>query len=491
MKKLWSGRVRALSLAALVSGLVTASAAQAAGPLLRVERVDASKYPTLRAYVTLVSGTGASVTGLDKETFKVIELKTNEVEPFKVQALSASNYGVAIAVVFQASGVMEPVIDDIKKAVAGYLTGLGDKDQAAVVVYSDKVETLAPFGDRSVAASAVTKLQNPGFERLLWDGVAGALSLFPTPGVPTIKKQDDPKALPQARAIIVFGDGADTGSPGSDLEKVVAEAKKKQIPIFGIGHSQTDGASLENLKDLVQRATGGPFAYVAAETPDEIGKGFGRVASLISNQYVVEWKADDIDSDGKTHPLEIAVQIGGTTLRGAGEVTTPKWTNPVPYIVTLVIVLLLAAIGVVVYIKTRPEPVPVVLCPVCKREQLPEWDICLFCLKVAKATLLGVKGPSKGKKYPLVGKVVQIGKGPENFIKIADPSVSTRHAGIQIDGSKFEVVDMGSSNGTYVNGKKTTRRFLRNGDILTLGQTELKFESTSSDEDLGNYDDPS
>ena len=38
--------------------------------------------------------------------------------------------------------------------------------------------------------------------------------------------------------------------------------------------------------------------------------------------------------------------------------------------------------------------------------------------------------------------------------------------------------DLGSKNGVLVNGKKTARRFLRNGDIITLGMTEFKFEST-------------
>jgi pSer/pThr/pTyr-binding forkhead associated (FHA) protein len=59
-----------------------------------------------------------------------------------------------------------------------------------------------------------------------------------------------------------------------------------------------------------------------------------------------------------------------------------------------------------------------------------------------------------------------------------DGAVSGKHAGIAVDGDKFEIVDLGSKNGVLVNGKKTARRFLRNGDIITLGMTEFKFEST-------------
>jgi pSer/pThr/pTyr-binding forkhead associated (FHA) protein len=59
-----------------------------------------------------------------------------------------------------------------------------------------------------------------------------------------------------------------------------------------------------------------------------------------------------------------------------------------------------------------------------------------------------------------------------------DAAISGKHAGVAIDDTKFELVDLGSKNGVLVNGKKTPRRFLRNGDIITLGMTELKFETT-------------
>ena len=86
-------------------------------------------------------------------------------------------------------------------------------------------------------------------------------------------------------------------------------------------------------------------------------------------------------------------------------------------------------------------------------------------------------GQANGQK---VGKIVQMGSGPENQIRIMDGAVSGKHCGIAVDGDKFEIVDLGSKNGVLVNGKKTPRRFLRNGDIITLGLTELKFEATVS-----------
>jgi len=487
-------RKSALLAATLLS--IVAAPVLAAAPVLRVERVDASHWPMIRAYVTLVGGSGAPIGGLAKDNFKVIELKTNEVDPKEVRTLQATGYGATIAIVVQNSGVYSGVIEDVKKSVSGYINGLTDKDQVAVVVYSDKVDVLAPLGDKAAAASAMSKLGEPGGQRLLFDGVASALGLFPVPGTVTMRKKDDPAGQPQARAIVVFGDGKDSGS-SADIERLVAEAKKKLVPIFTIAHGADGEEGLATMEDLAGRATA-PFAYVSAPAVEDFNKAFINVASKIGNQYVVEWKADDVPSDGGTHALEIRVEVGETKIVGSGTVTTPKYWNPMPWIITGVVLLLLIALGVFIYIKTRPEPIPPRICPVCSKEQLPDWDVCLFCLKSSNAQLVVVKGWAVNKKFPLVGKTIAIGKGQADptqpadarAIRIPDTAVSTRHAGIQVDGTKFEVVDMGSSNGTFVNGKKVQRRFLGNGDILTIGQTQLKFETTITDSELGNFDDP-
>lgn len=464
------------AVAALVASLLLSGLASAAGPVLRVERVDASNWPTIRAWVTLVGASGAPITSLSKENFKIIELKKTEVEPTQVQSLDASGLGSSIAVVMQASGTMEPVMAEMKKAVAGYFSSLADADRVAFVTYSNTVEVLAPMGDKSAAASAASKVDNPGYQRLMYDGVASALGLFAG------------DSLPKARAVIILGDGGDSGS-SADASRLVAESKKKNIPLFAIGHSEVGGVDLDQLRNLVVGSLGGDYGYVDAPGAEDFNKGFVRIKDLLGKQYVVEWKAKSIKADKQTYPLEVSVEIGDTKLRASGEVETPFVKSYTMLIVLIVSVLLLAGIGVVVYIKTRPEPIPVVLCPVCRQEQMPDWEVCLFCMKVAKATLKGSKGPSAGKTYPLVGKTVKIGKGPENMIKIPDPTVSTNHCGIQINGTHFEVIDLGSSNGTFVNGKKVERRALRNGDVLTLGQTELRFESSVVDADGGDYGD--
>ena len=235
----------------------------------------------------------------------------------------------------------------------------------------------------------------------------------------------------------------------------------------------------EPLKSLeeISRRTGG--TYKGATSVDDIGKSLTVIKDYINRMYVMEWKTD-LEHDGKEHKLEIAMENdgGGPTLKSAVQVKTPDFFNWKKLVLVIAIILVLLLIAAAIWMLTRPKPLPPRFCPVCKREQIPEWDICLFCLKAAKARLSVQKGAQKGKVYPLVGKVVSIGSGPETNIRLMDGACSGKHAGVAIDGDKFEIVDLGSKNGVLVNGKKTPRRFLRNGDIVTVGMTELKFESS-------------
>ena len=68
-----------------------------------------------------------------------------------------------------------------------------------------------------------------------------------------------------------------------------------------------------------------------------------------------------------------------------------------------------------------------------------------------------------------------IGRSRECDIQISDPNASRRHAEIRRDGDTFSIVDLGSTNGTDVNGRRTQRATLSDGDRITIGTTDLVF----------------
>jgi predicted component of type VI protein secretion system len=92
-------------------------------------------------------------------------------------------------------------------------------------------------------------------------------------------------------------------------------------------------------------------------------------------------------------------------------------------------------------------------------------------------------GPTPGKAFPLDKDEMFIGREANNDITINDPEVSRKHARLYVQGGNMILEDLGSTNGTSVNGQRLTGPYvLRAGEIITLGEKiTLLFESVSSD----------
>jgi hypothetical protein len=83
-----------------------------------------------------------------------------------------------------------------------------------------------------------------------------------------------------------------------------------------------------------------------------------------------------------------------------------------------------------------------------------------------------------GKRVRLGDETVTIGRSAECAVRLADTSVSRRHAEVRTGDDGWTVVDLGSTNGTKVNGAVVTERKLRDGDTITVGDTTLRFEAS-------------
>ena len=83
-----------------------------------------------------------------------------------------------------------------------------------------------------------------------------------------------------------------------------------------------------------------------------------------------------------------------------------------------------------------------------------------------------------GDRFVLGEAIVTIGRMPDSVITLEDPNVSRNHAEIRPSGETFVLADVGSTNGTKVNGVKVGERILQDGDELTFGSTTLRFEAS-------------
>lgn len=96
--------------------------------------------------------------------------------------------------------------------------------------------------------------------------------------------------------------------------------------------------------------------------------------------------------------------------------------------------------------------------------------------RVSHFSLRMLKGVPPDRVYSIEG-ATRIGRSEESEIVLVDPSVSRAHAIVEIDAAQAVVRDLGSTNGTFVNGRRVSVETLRDGDELLFGNTRMRFES--------------
>jgi hypothetical protein len=80
-----------------------------------------------------------------------------------------------------------------------------------------------------------------------------------------------------------------------------------------------------------------------------------------------------------------------------------------------------------------------------------------------------------GRTYPLSAGSTVIGRGDQANLRLPDVGISRRHARIDFDGMQVVLTDLGSTNGTSVNGQRVSAVGLNPGDMIQLGTTTLTF----------------
>ena len=85
-----------------------------------------------------------------------------------------------------------------------------------------------------------------------------------------------------------------------------------------------------------------------------------------------------------------------------------------------------------------------------------------------------------GRTHAVSSSRVVIGRSRDCDIRIADLNASRRHAELQQDGDGYRIVDLGSMNGTLLNGRPVEKAPLEDGDRITLGSTEIVFGRKSA-----------
>lgn len=92
-----------------------------------------------------------------------------------------------------------------------------------------------------------------------------------------------------------------------------------------------------------------------------------------------------------------------------------------------------------------------------------------------KAMIIIHRGPAKGSRFLITSEGAAIGRSTVSAIFLDDITVSRKHALIVAQGKSFELRDLGSLNGTYVNNLSATSVTLKSGDEIQIGKYHMLF----------------
>ncbi len=91
------------------------------------------------------------------------------------------------------------------------------------------------------------------------------------------------------------------------------------------------------------------------------------------------------------------------------------------------------------------------------------------------ALLTFESGPFAGRIVAVPDQMVTIGRAPDNDVVIGDPATSGHHGRIEMRTGSFWISDLGSTNGTLVNGEPVIEKELAEGDLISIGQSSIRF----------------
>lgn len=296
---------------------------------------------------------------------------------------------------------------------------------------------------------------------------------------------------PRRKILVVMSDGLDAiaSDPGRKavlerrVNEIVELATTIGVKIYVIGYSNDSSQEAERglvqLQTLASR-TGGVYRRVPIPkvpeggTVSDIGvaQAIEDLAGELLNQYVITVKPKEYR--GSEKPVNIRLEVA--TTKGGQKFSRKKenvkigqrdtdWGS-ILKIVGMVVGGLLGLFLLIFLIKKiaksrKNRPVAV--------EQQEQF------VGPYKGRLMATAGVYAGQEFYITEDVTTIGSLAGNTIILAEGGVSKRHSGIKVEDMRFELADFGSTNGTFVNGAKITKQFLKDGDEIRLGDNKLRF----------------
>lgn len=394
-------------------------------------------------------------------------------------AAAAPDAPVLVALVLDTSGSLSKADHARRTTLAAELVdALPPGSAVAVYAFDDQPRLVLPATDDAQAVrAAVSRLQKSGRFTALYDALYDASS-------------DLTRQTVGAKAIVLVSDGLDENS-AADLEDGLKVAREDRIPVFTIGVGRVQDKVLRRIAKLTSGS------YVPGR--EKAGPLAARIVERAQSLSAERRSRAAAPSAGPAAPAAPAPATSGASRPAAGaaagaRVEESGGSRTLPWVVPL---LLLVGVGLVVALyvgRRQPALARVGAAPGASAASPPPDDdddggstlVTRFdevegasptMVLTLKPLLHVTKGPAAGRFFEVnLDAATSIGRAKGNEVVLDDRAVSNQHCRIRpaADGS-FELLDLKSTNGTFVNQRRVSRHVLSAGDLIKCGESTLQF----------------
>jgi hypothetical protein len=435
-------------------------------------------------FVDVYDPQGAFVKGLEKaDDVAKVTIDGKVVEgTFSIETVKDANQPMAVGILiaahesysqFDPDSGMPNILELEKNGFEAFLKNLSTQNYAAVWYYNeDGLHRVYSWSNKPAdAANTLQSLvkaaeKQPGKAPALYANIQKVMESV----------QDVDSTLPRRRILLVMSDGKDgiQNNPAQVKKRIDAIADLSattRTKVYAIGFTIDLEEPLVNLNEIASR-TFGVYRRLSADKADNIAVELENLSVELQNQYVVtftpkEWRGAD-------QPVTIVLEVtppGLTPMQKIiSDVKVPSLGAEIMKYVIWVLIGLGSLLGlfliwklikaIIRARKNRPAAVG------AEEEEF---------VGPYKGKLTCTMGAYAGREFFLTEDLTTIGSISGNTIVLQEAGVSKRHAGIKIEEMRFELADFGSTNGTFVNGAKITKQFLRDGDEVRIGEARMKF----------------
>jgi hypothetical protein len=361
-----------------------------------------------------------------------------------------------VALLLDSSGSLRPQELERARVLAGeVLQGLPQGSQVAVFTFDDQSRLVLPrTSEAAQVRDALAAVRISGRHTALHDALYDASRYLRDAGV-------------ARSAILLVTDGKDERST-LDLDDGLRLAQESGIPVFAVGVGRVEERGLRRIAKL----TGGRY-YGAGEA-----SGAALVSAMMAAPSAEpERKAAPAPAPSATSAVSAPVRA---TRGEAPRAAAPSGIlRLLPVLAALVVAAAIAATWAARRSRGREaavvEPAGTIVARIGgTTEEYLEKTVVLR----ERAVLAVTRGPLAGQVFDLSPtSATSLGRSKANDLVLDDVSVSSQHCRIRPEDAAFTLIDMKSTNGTFVNERRVSSHKLAEGDVIRVGEVQLQFRT--------------